>query len=154
MIQCVCVCVCVVFPYAQLKIFNSGWSVVPVSSVAWYEFGGEFLSVQRFGWSLLVFTEAGGEIKFHILGSHSAHPIYLFKTLQSPNIHSVPPSSQPLRCTSGMEKPSCNDAIYGNLMSSLSDCRFSYLLCLTPYKVQNRLFLKGIKIGAMMLCVC
>lgn len=50
----------------------------------------------------------------------------------------------------GWKKPS----IHGNWMSSLLDCGFSCLPCLTPDRVRNKLFSKGIKIGAMKLCIC
>lgn len=60
--------------------------------------------------------------------------------IQCHQIHSPPALSQ---C---WKVPPCNDAIYGNLMSSLVDCRFSCLPCLALHKVQNKLFLTGIKI--------
>lgn len=96
------------------------------------------------------FPETGGEMKSTFLVLRQKHSISRLNCAVSLNC-AVTPSQSPLMPSHpalswGCRKLSCKDVLYGSLMSSLLDCRFSCLPCLTLSKVQNRLFVKGIKI--------
>lgn len=96
--------------------------------------------------------ETGGEMKSTFLVLPQKHSNSRLICAVSPSPQSAPalaPSHPAL--SQGCRKLSCEDVLYGSLMSSLLDCRFSCLPCLTLSKVQNRLFMKGIKIDAIHL---